>query len=140
MRDDEVLLTDILDQQAELMVMLGIPMPYPMPDLLTNPVFKDALVMLISEVVECLNPITVATKPWKQGHNPDELRAQVLDEVVDLWFFVAEISILAGLGAGEIFDRYMAKYEHIVEKRLRVDDTAKVPKTGLKPEAHSAKP
>ena len=108
-------LDELVYRQAQLMDMLGIS-TQPVADILTAPLFKDVLINMAGEAHEALEPLAAGTKPWKNDR--EGVRAHVIEEVVDVLFFVLEACILAGMGAKDIERAYLRKWNHIVEKRL----------------------
>ena len=105
--NDTPTLAKLMEDQRELMNVLGIA-PGPVNDVLTSPLYKDVVIMLMSECIEVLNPITTSTKPWKQI-DPNILREEALEETIDLLFFILELFELTGIKASEIAQRYEDK-------------------------------
>lgn len=128
----------LLNLQRGLMLSLGFTEPL-QTDIMSDPVFKDVLIMLAGEVQEALAPITVSTKPWKQV-NPDIRRADCIDEVVDCLFFLLEAFLLIGLTPDEIMTRYIDKWKYNMSKRLGVmlDDQETISSPGRESENHQA--
>lgn len=115
----------MLNRQEALMTILGVD-PKPVDDILKSPVFKDVLIMMAGEVAEALQPLTVATKPWKQLE-ADALRENCREEVVDVFFFYLEAMILMGMDERQLVDAYVEKCnKNIVRAAGRLNDATTV--------------
>lgn len=104
---ESVDLGDLMARQRKLMTVLGIE-PGPVPEIMLSLTFKDVLIMMGGEVFETLEPLTLHTKPWKHGEL-DMQREHVLEELVDVLFFLLEAFELAGLSAKDVETRYENK-------------------------------
>ena len=106
-------LVQLFAKQSELMNMLGVPtrLNYPARD----PILKDTMIMLLSEAVEVLNPLTTASKPWKQIPEADLLE-EVRHEITDVLFFLMEAAMQAGLTPEILVQRYESKRQEVLER------------------------
>lgn len=97
--------------------------------ILTNLLFKDTLVNAAGEVHEALEPLTNATKPWKVSEPTQQIRDHVIEETVDVLFFLVEAWLLAGLTYTDIASQYEAKYQanlkRIVAKKVNAEELDK---------------
>lgn len=93
----------------------------PSADPLTDPLVKDVLIMLASEVQEALNPLTIASKPWKAAL-PEDLKRELMSEVTDVVFFYMELMIVLGITAGDLEEMYLRKFRHILRHRLDLSE------------------
>lgn len=113
-----------LERQKDLQVALGVT-PNPI-DIMTEPLFKDVLIMMAGEVQETLACLLTATKPWKAGTIDN--REHLEEELIDVLFFFLEACNLAGLTAEKIQEKYDAKRKRNLE---RLKESGK-PVTALK--------
>lgn len=102
-------LATLLTHQRELMTVLGIP-EGKVTNILTDPLYKDVLIMMGGEVSEALEPLTLATKPWKRTA-VDLVGAvsHAKEELIDTFFFFLEACELVGLTAEDIATIYENK-------------------------------
>lgn len=111
-------LAHLMNQQRQLMLLLRCP-EGPSPDILMDAYFKDILINMGGEVHEALEPLAAGTKPWKDGAvGRSVVREHVLEETVDVLFFLLEAFIRAGLTARDVEKIYLAKRKHIIDKRM----------------------
>lgn len=111
-------------RQRFLMEKVGLPTdgePYQTPDdLLTDPLLKDVLIMLASEVQEALEPLTLVGKPWKRKRPAEEVAREFMAEVVDCLFLYLELLIVLGVQPDELEARYATKWRWNLENRLGI--------------------
>jgi len=101
-----------LERQKDLQVALGVT-PNPV-DVMTEPIFKDVLIMMAGEVQETLACLLTGTKPWKSGTIDN--REHLEEELIDVLFFFLEACNLAGLTAEKIQEKYDAKRKRNLER------------------------
>lgn len=114
---NEISLSSLMKRQRELMTVLGMS-ERPVEDVLTSPIYKDVLINLMEEVSEALKPTALSTKPWKWA-KADELREETKEETIDIFFFLMEAWLVAGISPEEVERRYERKRQHILNDRLR---------------------
>lgn len=78
--------------------------------LLKSVELDDAAKGLVLESSEILNELTIRSKPWKLAKlQPQELAANISMELIDVLFYLLEVSVLLGLTQEDIIDLYMTK-------------------------------
>lgn len=97
----------LFEYQAQLMQILGVPLEG-QPNFLQNQWFLLAAIGLMSESAEVLDEMTIPTKPWK-SKPIDQVEADTLEELADVFFFLMECLILAGQTANDLEDMYIEK-------------------------------
>lgn len=112
------LLEKIFNAQKTLMDMIAI-QPDEYGKLPTqSKLIKDVLINAAGEVHEALAPLTVGTKPWKQGRDEQEITAEVDEEMVDVLFFLVEYFLLRGYTPEQLHDEYMEKFRFNTGRRV----------------------
>jgi hypothetical protein len=107
----------ILDGKRSLLEAIGVKLEADTsPQILTSPLFKDALINASLELHEAIDPLMKYTRPWKAKAADSEAREHVLEETVDVMFFLAEAWLLAGLNAQDIADRFTTKLEFNMQR------------------------
>lgn len=115
----------ILDGKRHLLEAIGAKLEADTsPQILTSPLFKDALINASLELHEAIDPLMKYTRPWKAKAADSEAREHVLEETVDVMFFLAEAWLLAGLNAQDIADRFTTKLEFNMERLKGARETA----------------
>lgn len=85
-------LAELFVIQAEVMEMLGVRNSAQYSGPLSTSMVEAAM-GIASEAGEVLNAIMTSTKPWKRKTD-DQMKKEVLEELVDVLFFVFELYIL----------------------------------------------
>lgn len=120
MDDKQLTLADIFKMQAALMVVLGAD-PRPAENLLTDYDFKQIALLLVSEIIEVMDPTMVSTKPWKARTKHDEdLEKEARSEVVDVFFMFIEFCLRSGISAEQLMQQYDAKWTRNIERAKMV--------------------
>ena len=117
-------LQTLLDLQKILMYrLLGMPEDVAEKhEFYKEQMFQGCLIWLLDEVKETLEValgVKNISKPWKDSDIEDQ-REELLEEMVDILFFVLEMFNLAGLDANEIKGRYMGKYYKNIGRAAKV--------------------
>lgn len=105
-------LQELLDEQRQLMNLLGVPSVLP-EGVVHSPLYKDTLIQLAGEVQEALEPLTLGSKPWKWATD-EALLAETTVELTDCLFYVMEAFLMLGMDAQAIAEAYRTKREEVV--------------------------
>lgn len=102
-------LESLRDRQKQFMAVLGISSSaIQTSDILKSPQLDDAAQGIVLEAVEILNELTIRSKPWKRKPL-DRVHADMSMELIDVLFYVLELSVLLGIEACDIEDLYLSK-------------------------------
>lgn len=113
-----VSLNDLMARQRQLMNLLGIPARL-VGNPIDSPIMKDTLIMLMSEVQEALDPLTLDSKPWKSSkYSRKDILDEVIAETTDILFLLLEVMLLLNLSADRVMELYELKRQEIIVNRL----------------------
>jgi uncharacterized protein YabN with tetrapyrrole methylase and pyrophosphatase domain len=115
------LLASLVRDQTRFMELLGIPQKDEGAEYLNDPVFKAAVDGVVTESAEVLSAMSVLTKPWKQK-SIEAIRADVLEESVDVLFMLLEVFILARVSPDELVKMYRTKLRKNLDRIARVSN------------------
>jgi phosphoribosyl-ATP pyrophosphohydrolase len=101
----------LLQQHRRFMDLLGIAesSSFKVEELLSNEQFIAAAVGLIAESTEVLNDLNTSTRPWKATRTPEEKRASLVEEIIDVFFYLLEIMSMVGMTEEEVMTQYGRK-------------------------------
>lgn len=100
----------IFDLQRDLMAKLGLQGDWG-PSQAHSYEFLRLLLSLTREVSEAADEVADASKPWKQADIDDQTRAdRIVDELVDVFFFLMEAFIMLGYNADDLVSLYVLKW------------------------------
>lgn len=106
----------IFDLQRMLMEKLGLQGDWG-PSQVHSYEFLRLLLALTREVSEAADEIADASKPWKQASIDDQTRAdRIIDELVDVFFYLMEAFIMLGHGADDLISLYVLKWSKNINR------------------------
>lgn len=88
--------------------------------LLDDPIVKDVLIMIASEVQEALEPLTLRSKPWKRVVDKESLADDFYSETVDIFFLFLELLSVIGISMEELEELYVKKWRYNLVNRLGI--------------------
>lgn len=72
----------------------------------TQAAIREFASYTVEELYEAINHLK--NKPWKQTHRPTDKPA-FMEELADMWHFLIELHILAGITPVDVFENYFRK-------------------------------
>jgi len=97
---------DKLDKMFQLQKLLQLKIGY-QPEQYRMDYFKDMFIGCITELCEVIE--NTAWKPWKKSSKTDLIKTR--KELIDVWHFLINLSISAGLTPETIFNEFIKKNE-----------------------------
>lgn len=111
-------LETMFELQRRLMTELGLKEDWG-PHQVHSYEFLRLLLSLTREVSEAADEVADASKPWKHGTVPDEVRRdRIIEELVDVFFYTMEAFIMLGCDSEKLIVGYAAKWAKNI-KRLQ---------------------
>ena len=102
-------LAELREMQKRFMQVLGIPtQAVETSDILESRTIADATQGILLESSEILNELTIRSKPWKYK-TPDQIHSDMAMELIDVFFYFLELSILLGIEGVDLEDLYFSK-------------------------------
>lgn len=112
---------DLQNLQKQFMEVLGIdPNPVDESDILTSVTIQDASQGLVLEAAEILNELTILSKSWKHKEN-SAIHVDMTLELVDVLFYVLELSVLLGMTADDLASLYVTKMKRNLGRIILAD-------------------
>lgn len=106
-------LVEMFGQQLELMKKLGVNVGAQPPHLKRFSMeVINAVLGICSESGEVADELTHGTKPWKSSRF-DEVKLSLIEESVDVLFFLMEVWILMGMTPSDIQKLYSEKVDRL---------------------------
>lgn len=114
-------LTDLFEKQRFLMKKLGVPFANTPAEFVDNEAvltstFKEYAMALIVELTETLQELN--WKPWKKTKKPLEW-SKIHEEMIDIWHFLLELSIIVGLDSSKIHTVYLVKNQENLARQKK---------------------
>lgn len=114
----EDMLSQMFKEQSSLMDVLGVDRSESVP---FSEAVKEAVLGVISEGGECADVLLISTKPWKQVPVTTQ-RRQLVEELIDVWFFIMEAFILLGLSPSDLYFGYKRKVKQLYARIKRREE------------------
>jgi NTP pyrophosphatase (non-canonical NTP hydrolase) len=105
------MLAMLLQQHRQFMDILGIKLnEWFFPEvLIQDSEFLAAAIGLIAESTEVLNELNTETRPWKGKLDGDEIRKKLVEEVIDVLFYLLEVMNMLQMSEDEVKLQYTRK-------------------------------
>lgn len=97
--------------QRRFMTILGIQENnhFHYENLLSAPEFVSASIGVISEGTEILNVLNSVSRPWKTAIPKEEIRQELMEELIDVQFYVLELYNILNMDEFDVMSQYLRK-------------------------------